>query len=299
MSSHRLSSKRSRAYGLMLLNTFLWGLAPPIIKVALNYVSINQFLFSRYLIAFLFFLPIYLLTRKKLHRLKNLRLLVLLGLLGTPLTLIPLYEGIKLTTSIEASLLYATVPIMAVAGGWLFLKEKIAKNEQLGLLIAVVGTILLVIEPLIVGQTRPIGFSALGNFLILVSNLVWTAFVLLAKKSKADADDISLISYLISIPFFFILILNEPASTLAAAQPFHPFAILGILYMAIFGSVVAFWSYTKGQQDIEAGEASIFTYLQPIFTFPLAYFWLHETISPIALVASGIIALGVYLSEYR
>ena len=65
MSKSHLSSKRSFAYALLLLNTILWGLSPPIIKVALNFVSINQFLLGRYLLASLIFFPIYLLTRKK------------------------------------------------------------------------------------------------------------------------------------------------------------------------------------------------------------------------------------------
>src|SRR3989344_7655897 len=104
MSKTRLSSKRSCAYALLLLNTILWGLSPPIIKAALNFVSINQFLLGRYLLASLIFLPIYLLTRKKSPSIttNNYKLLILLALLGTPLTLIPLYEGIKLTTSLEA-----------------------------------------------------------------------------------------------------------------------------------------------------------------------------------------------------
>ncbi len=300
MSSRHLSSKRSQAYGLLLLNTVLWGIAPPIIKIALNYVSIYQFLFARYLIASLIFLPIYLITRKKGHHLRHHKQLIFLALLGTPLTLIPLYEGIKLTTSIESSLLYATIPVMAVVGGWLFLKEKIEKNEQLGLLIAIIGTLLLVLEPLFSGQVGPRASSALGNLFILVSNLIWVAFLLLVKKYKTTAEDVSLVSYLISIPFFLFLIFLEPSSiSNLTSQISNGYALLGILYMAIFGSIVAFWAYAKGQESIEAGEASIFTYLQPIFTLPLAIFWLHESVSLVAIVACIIIAIGVYFSEYR
>lgn len=306
MSKNHLSSKRSYAYALLLLNTILWGLSPPIIKVALNFVSINQFLFGRYLLASLIFLPIYFLTQKKTGlEIRNLKLVILLALLGTPLTLIPLYEGIKLTSSIEASILTATGPLMIIIGGGIFLKERITRNEKLGLTVAILGTLLLILGP-IINDGSGFKFSLLGNFLILGSNIIWTVFLLLVKKLKVDASQISLVSYLVAIPVFAILLMLEPSSLNTKYLPagghgliLNTSAIFGIVYMAIAGSIIAFWAYTKGQEYIEAGEAAIFTYLQPLITFPLAYFWLHESISSVGLAACLLIAAGVYISEYH
>lgn len=300
MSKSHLSSKRSRAYALLLLNTLLWGFSPPIIKMALDYTTINQFLLGRYFLASLLFLPIYFFSQNKQKRLRhaNWPLLIFLGLLGTPLTLIPLYAGLKLTTSIEASILTATGPLLIILGGYFFLKEKITQNEKLGLLIALFGTFVLIAAPILFDGVD-LKFSLLGNLLILLSNLIWTVFLLIVKKLKTDANQISLVSYLVSLPVFLFLVFLEPASVIAKTNFWHPTALLGIIYMAVFGSVVAFWAYAKGQEDIEAGEASIFTYLQPLFTFPLAYFWLHETITPPILLACLFIALGVYISEYH
>ena len=301
MSKSHLSSKRSFAYALLLLNTILWGLSPPIIKVALNFVSINQFLLGRYILASLIFLPIYLLTHKKSPSIttNNYKLLILLALLGTPLTLIPLYEGIKLTSSIESSILTATGPLLIIIGGRIFLHEKITQNEKIGLIIALIGTLLLALGPLVIDGP---GFkiSLLGNLLILGSNLIWTAFLLLVKKLKVDASQISLVSYLTAIPIFLLLMLLEPSKILnSSILNLNSTAIFGIAYMALAGSIIAFWAYTKGQEYIEAGEAAIFTYLQPLITFPLAYFWLHESISSVGLAACLLIAAGVYVSEYH
>ncbi len=300
MSKSHLSSKRSFAYALLLLNTILWGLSPPIIKVALNFISINQFLLGRYLLASLIFLPIYLLTQRKTGlEIRNLKLVILLALLGTPLTLIPLYEGIKLTSSIESSILTATGPLLIIIGGRIFLQEKITQNEKIGLVIALIGTILLTLGPVVVDG---IGFkiSLLGNLLILGSNLIWTAFLLLVKKLKVDASQISLVSYLTAIPVFFLLTLLEtPQISNLKFQISNSYALLGIVYMAIAGSIIAFWAYTKGQEYVEASEAAVFTYLQPLITFPLAYFWLHESISSVGLAACLLIAAGVYVSEYH
>jgi len=177
--------------------------------------------------------------------------------------------------------------------------EKITQNEKIGLIIALIGTLLLALGPLVIDGP---GFkiSLLGNLLILGSNLIWTAFLLLVKKLKVDASQISLVSYLTAIPIFLLLMLLEPSKILnSSILNLNSTAIFGIAYMAIAGSIIAFWAYTKGQEYIEAGEAAIFTYLQPLITFPLAYFWLHESISSVGLAACLLIAAGVYVSEYH
>lgn len=300
MSKSHLSSKRSFAYALLLLNTILWGLSPPIIKVALNFVSVNQFLLGRYLLASLIFLPIYFFTRKKSPSVttNNYKLLIPLALLGTPLTLIPLYEGIKLTSSIDASILAATGPLMVIVGGRIFLKERISRNEKIGLIVIIIGTLLLSLEPIMANRSGA-KISLLGNGLILGSNVIWAAFLLLVKKLKVNAAKISLVSYLTAIPVFAILLFFEPSSLNTKYLIPNTSALLGIVYMALAGSIIAFWAYTKGQEYIEAGQAAIFTYLQPLITFPLAYFWLHESIGTVGLVACLLIASGVYFSEYH
>jgi len=300
MSKSLLHSKRAQAYALLLINTILWGFSAPIIKKALDYVTVNQFLFGRYLLASLIFLPIYFLTRKKSPSIttNNYKLLIPLALLGTPLTLIPLYEGIKLTTSLEAAILAATTPILVIIGGQLFLREKISANEKIGIFVALLGTLVLTLEP-VFSNGFSLTFSVLGNLLIIASNLIWAAFLLIVKKVKADPGQISLVSYLVAIPVFLILLLLESPISNLQSQISNSYALFGILYMAIFGSVIAFWAYAKGQALIEASEASVFTYLQPLFTFPLAYFWLGESISQLGLFACLLIATGVYFSEYR
>ena len=300
MSKSLLHSKRAQAYALLLINTILWGFSAPIIKKALDYVTVNQFLLGRYLLASLIFLPIYFLTRKKARLgIRNLKLVIFLALLGTPLTLIPLYEGIKLTTSLEAAILAATTPIIVILGGRLFLHEKISANEQTGIFVALLGTLILTLEPAF-SNGFSLTFSVLGNLLIIVSNLIWAAFLLITKKVKADPGQISMVSYLVAIPVFAILLFLEKPNILHSSFIIPNLtAVFGILYMAIFGSVIAFWAYAKGQALIEASEASVFTYLQPLFTFPLAYFWLGESISQLGLFACLLIATGVYFSEYR
>ncbi|HEX9007720.1 MAG TPA: DMT family transporter, partial [Patescibacteria group bacterium] len=148
-----LPSNRLKAYGFLLLNAAFWGFAAPIIKYSLNYTTPNLFLLYRFLIATILFLPFYLIYRKKIKTKTKPFLLFSLALLGTPLTLLPLFYGLNLTTSIEGSILEASSPLFIILGGLLFLREKMSLKEWLGFGITLIGTSLLTFEPVITGHS--------------------------------------------------------------------------------------------------------------------------------------------------
>jgi drug/metabolite transporter (DMT)-like permease len=288
-----LSKTRFQAYSFLLLNAALWGFAAPIIKYSLDFTTPAVFLLFRYVIATFIFFPIFLLHRSRNHEKQNYKKLLVLAILGTPLTLLPLFYGLSATTSIEASILESSSPIFIVLGGILYLKETLKKSEWIGLGIAVIGTTLLAIEPVLSGHSLN-SLSLKGNMLVILSDIIWAAFLILSKKNRTDPIILTFISFAVSIPFFFITVLLEKTGFYVDPQ-----AVPGILFMAIGGSIIAFWAYQEGQKRIEASEAAIFTYLKPAFSIPLSILWLKEPFTPITMLATAVIITGVYLSEKR
>lgn len=291
--SARLSTNRKIAYSLLLLNACLWGFAVPIIKYSLQYISPPVFLFYRFVLATFLFFPIFLIYRSKTKHKINLPHHLTLALLGTPLTLLPLFYGLSASTSIESSIIESTSPIFVLLGGLVYLKEKVRPKEWLGVLLALFGTLLLTTYPIL--HQTPDTLSLKGNLLIILSNFFWATFLILSKKEHTDPVYLSFFSYLISIPFFLLLCLFTNGQNFVLPLPSLP----GIIFMTIGGSIIAFWAYQEGQKRIEASEAAIFSYLKPIFTIPLAYFWLKESFNLFTLLSILLILGGVYLSEKR
>ncbi len=293
-----MTKTRKAAYLALLTTAVIWGFAPPIIKYSLNFIDAFDFLVYRFLLAgLLLLIPMIIAIKKHLPAFKkNFSTYLLLGLLGTPISLIISFHGIELTSAIDASLISITAPIMIVLGGAFFLKETITKREKTGLIIALFGTFLTLIQPLFETQAQG---SIKGNLLVMTGTLLWCLFTLLTKK-KQDLNPFILagFSYLIGavlfLPLFYLI--NQPAANL---MTFNPKALPGILFMAIPGSLIAFFTYLWGLKKIEASEASIFTYLQPIFAVPLAIVLLKETITLPFMVGAFFISLGVYISETR
>jgi len=304
----KLARPRLLAYLALLVNALVWGLALPFVKLGFNQgLTPTIFLFGRYFFALLFSLPIvfFLLFKtpalKKQLSLKNIKTILLLETLGTFLALFLLYEGVARTSVIEASLIAVTWPIFVTIGGLLFLKEKIQRHETTGLVLAVAGTVFLIGIPILNSHQNG---TLTGNLLILGQNLAIATYYLLAKKYYQGLNKwlVTHISFWVGALLFLLLAFARnisPITQLANTLLIIDWKSFAILYMAFFGSIIGLTLYLLGQDKIEASEASLFTYLQPVFSIPAAVILLSESITINQIIAIGVIVTGVYIAEKR
>lgn len=295
-------SKRLLAYLALFFTSAIWGVSVVVIKYTLNFIDPLSFLFWRFLISTVTLLPFFLVFLKK-HplSLSDSLNLFLLGVLATTIVLGLLFFGMQYTTAIDTSLISILGPIFIVFGGVYFLKEKVTKQEKFGLSIAVAGALLGVIEPLI--KRNAFSQGLFGNSLVLLSYLVWAVYTLLYKKNSKKYHPLEITffnffsGFLTLAPVFliknFAIIHQSLLITLPRA------AIAGILYMSLFSSCLAYFTYNLGVSLIESSEACLFEYLKPIFTIPLAFFWLKEEITLVYLAGAVMATIGVAIAQWR
>lgn len=296
-----MSARRHLPLLALLINTILWGLALPIVKPALEFISPTQFLYFRYLFAAplsLLLLPFFRLPRLSIAQVGK---IALLEFIGTPILLAILYTGLSLTSGLEASLLGATSPLFTILGGIWFLHERQTKREWQGFALALFGTLLLTLEPLFLGNG--LRFTSLGgNFLILLQNVIWAGYLLVAKKLYRGLPKLFVTSFsywLGLICFAGYLLATHSLPSLSTLWLYDFQLLIPVLYMSIFGSIIALALYLYAQDKIEASEASVFTYLQGAVAIPASFLLLSEVPSPLAIVAIFLIAFGVYRAELR
>jgi len=300
--------KRTLAIILLLINTICWGAALPFVKPALEITTPFQHLFTRYVIACLLTLPLlFWYLRKQPKLFKSIRKIVILELIGTILTLTLVYEGLARTTALEANIITTAAPVFIVLGGILFLHEKQTKREWIGLFTSLLGTLILVTHA--GWNTLQITGSLFitGNVLLVLQNVSEAGFLLAAKKRYTSLPKmfVTTVSFWVGLIGFGILgmlkmrlgPLEFLADTWADFQ--QPTAAFAAIYMAIFGSIIGLTAYIAAQNLIEASEASIFRYLQPLVYIPLAVGLLGERFTVVTALSLALILLGVYLAEYR
>ncbi|HKY73835.1 MAG TPA: DMT family transporter [Patescibacteria group bacterium] len=296
-------AQRNVAIGISaaLVNVLFWGIAPAVIKFGLDSVSPFIFLYYRFLFVIVITTPFLFIFRKKFATIKtpkDLLIMLGIGLLTNPLSLGVLFVGLQYTTSAAGSILAGISPLFIVFASAMFLKERITKFEVFGSLLATAGTAFIVLDtPIQAHASNPL----LGNILVVSYNIIWATGVLLMKK-YAQKHSPFLFGYTGWFTGFIVfavaaLMTNAPLVLRPLALTQIPDALFPILYMAIFGSVVAFTAYQVAQQHLEASHVSIFTYLQPLVTVPLAYFWLKERFGLLFIFGAIVLTIGVIVAE--
>jgi drug/metabolite transporter (DMT)-like permease len=296
-----VSKSRKLAYFALFLTSFFWGLAPPVIKYSLNFISPIPFLFFRFSLACLIFLfPLIYKIIKIKPTVYDWGQYLLLGFLSTPLNLLLYFLGVSQTSAIDSSVVAILSPILIVLGGVIFLKEKLTKRESLGIVIAILGTFYLSVLPVINNVTGS-QKNLVGNLLIIAGDIIWAFFALRSKiKKNSHLDPFILSSFSFFVGWLTLLpIFILGHSVDGFTNSLNPKAIPGIIYMAFFSSVIAYSAYTYGLKKIEASEASIWTYLQPLFAVPVAVFFLKEKITPAIIIGAVLITIGVFICESR
>jgi drug/metabolite transporter (DMT)-like permease len=74
---------------------------------------------------------------------------------------------------------------------------------------------------------------------------------------------------------------------------------LGVFYMAVLSGTLAYILWHRAEKSIEISEVGLFAYLYPVFGTPLSVIWLGEKISLPFVIGTVIIALGVFLAEWK
>ncbi len=298
-----MNPARLRAYLMLLAVAIIWGIAPPVIKHTLEAFPPQIFLAYRFGISTLVAIIIFSITGVHFPKdFKSILLLVIYGFINSVVALSFLFFGMENTSVLETGLITLASPLLISTAGVYLLHEHITKREKIGMAIAILGTALTVLSPLITNGHSELKLS--GNLLVfgyVLSTIVTSVLGKNLLKKGINPMLMTNISFIIGFIFFGIFVLNQNTliqvwSLISGTQPIYQ---LGVLYMAIISGTIAFYLNTRAQKTIEIGEASVFTYLDPLFSLPLAIFWLGEKVTPIYIIGGIIIIIGVAVAELK
>lgn len=295
-----MTKDRKLAYLAILVNVVIWGAALVIVKPALDVISPYYFLFLRYALASLIMLPTLIFFRPEKITLRLITTIAAIEFVQIGIGHALLYAGLARTSALEASLIATTAPVLVTLGGIIFLKEKEEKNEWIGLALSIAGTLVIILSPFLTNGADT-SFSLLGNMLVFGYTVSWMIYMLLAKVhyqgvNKIFVTTISSLVGLITYGIIMAVLGFEPPVSVALSSTD---VLRAVLYMGALGTPFAVSLYLYGLNRIEASEATLFSYLQPLIYIPLSVLWLGDQIIPAQLVGLFIVAIGVIIAERR
>ncbi len=190
-----------------------------------------------------------------------------------------------------AALLISTQPLILIFMLYFLERKPILPKSIIGVVMGVIGIYLLVNQGDIALSTD----KTLGIGAIFIALLCWgygSIFV-----SKADLPNGSFVNtgyQMLFGGFMMILIsfiLRESHSTVLNMSST---AIYSMMYLVIFGSIVAFTSFNYLLLSVSPEKVATSTYINPIVAMILGWWVLDEIITNQSIVAAIILLTGVY-----
>ncbi len=217
---------------------------------------------------------------------------LLCGLTGIAINQSLFINGLTMTSTVHASLLMLTTPLLITIFAFFVLKEALTLLKITGLLLGVSGAALLIMAK---ESEMHASNYLLGDILIFSNAISYSIYFILVKPLMQSYSPLHVVRWVFTIGFFMIL----PFGWLEAETVhFDQFETKQFIYLALIvltGTFLAYYFTAYGLQHLGAGKTGAYIYTQPVFAFLFAAFLLNETLSVQKILAACLIFTGVYI----
>ena len=289
-------ARRARVLPLLLLGgaVLFWGTSFAAMKTALDSFAPMTVVWLRMVVATAVIAPFLRRLPRPRYVRGDWRLLALSGLF------IPcfyyLLEGyaIRYTTSSQAGVVSAIVPLLVAAGAWVFLKERLTARSIIAIVASLAGVAMLSMGAQ--GQATA-SDPLLGNFLELLA-MVAAAGSMLSIKRLTERYDAWFLTGMQAVVGSIFFLPFAVADGLQGALEAPLLAWACVAYLGVFASLGAFGMYNSALKLMSASRASLAINLVPAVALITGWFALGETLAPVQFVACAVIVGAVVFAEW-
>lgn len=282
-------------YVLLVVATLIWGGNFVIGRAIASSLPPITLSFLRWCTAFVIFLPFaWPFLRKEWGLLKKQWPIVLfMAVTGIAGFNTLLYIALHYTTSINASLVNSSTPIIIFMLSFIFMGERLNAQQAAGAILSFLG-LLFIISKGSLEVLLKFSFNV-GDLIVIAAVICWSIYSILIKQfsGRLPAYSTFTVSMVLGILILFPFFVREALTTEIA---WSTGSILTIFYTGIFASIVAFMSWNIAVERIGANKAGVFLNLIPVFAALFAVLFIDETLAWYQAAGGVLVILGVFIS---
>lgn len=290
------------AHGAVLGANIIYGITFSVAKdVMPEYVSPNAFILIRVTGAvLLFWLLARLLKLNDTIQKRDWLRLATAGLFGVAINQILFFQGLSLTTPINAAIIMTVNPVMVLLIAAIILRNPITVTKSVGIGLGLSGAVLLTTYQH--GQWVVPSFgheTAFGDFLVLLNATSYAVYLVVVKPIMQKYNPVTVIKWVFTFGWVFVLpfgvmqIGDIDWVTMPSLIYFEiGFVVLGTTFLAYLFNIY-------GLQKLNPSTVSIYIYFQPFFATLVALILGTDELSVIKIVSAALIFAGVYLVSKR
>jgi drug/metabolite transporter (DMT)-like permease len=214
-------------------------------------------------------------------------------IIGSTMSVLAVY----FTTATNAVLVNASQPAITATLAWAIAGTSLLGRQRIGIACAFVGIVIMIARAdlgVLLGLEMNI-----GDLIMLLAVIGWSTYAVLLPRRDYTPDGVTLM-FLISVSGIVML---APAYLIEFAVvggfEFSRELVAAMLYLAIFPTLLATFSWNLAIRSVGANRTAIFVNLIPISGATLAVIFLGERLYPYHLIGAAFVFAGIYLAVRR
>lgn len=281
-------------YGIVILSMVFWAMTYVWYKIVFTELGPISVMTIRLVFSALFMLAFSKITKRLvIPNIQDFYWFLLLALFQPFFYFLAESYGVSMVSPTISAVIISTIPVFTPFVAYFFFKEKVTVFNIAGILLSFMGVLAVVL-----GKNLHFSGSGLGILLLFFAVLAALAYGVIIVKLTSKYNSFTIISWqnlfgaIYFLPLFFIFDWTNFIEANFTRQ-----IILNLIYLAFFGSSLAYVFFTFAIKNLGLVKASMFTNVIPVFTAIFAYFVLGETIDFIKGLGIGIVLMGLYMSQ--
>ncbi|MGB7296705.1 MAG: EamA family transporter [Candidatus Aminicenantales bacterium] len=275
----------------------IWGTTFLVIKIGLEDLPPFLAVGLRFLMAGLV-LSFYLLLAQDRVALpkgrENLKFIISLTLLNYLVPYALVYWGEQFISSGLTSVIFATLPLNIIFISTVLFRDKPSLWDVGGVVLGLAGIVVIFSEAVF----HHSGFHIQGMIAVYLCSLSQAAIAIILKRSRIPYQplEVNLVPFLASgVLITGLSLVSEQGRDVQITWS----AVLSVIYLSVFGTVLAFGIYLWLIPRIKLSLLSTYTYILPLIALLVGYLFLNETLSPLQLGGTCLVLGGITLTSRR
>lgn len=222
---------------------------------------------------------------------KDILRLAMAAFFGVFLNQVLFFEGLNLTTPINASIIVTVIPVLVLVFAHFLLKEKITSFKVIGIILGASGAILVILTG---GEVSLASDTFLGNVLVFINAAAFAAYLVIVKPLMLRYHPITVIKYIFLFGALYIIPVSAGVFVKTDFSAI-PIEIWGsILYIIVGTTALAYLLNNYSLRILSPTVTGSYIYLQPVLASIAALAVGMDTLSSTEIFAALLIFAGVY-----
>lgn len=277
-------------FGLFIFIILSWGLAWPINKIGLMYMSPLWYTVARLVVGTLTMMGLVILFKKfSLPERKDIPLILVIGILQISLYILLANIGLAYLPAGRSSLLAYTTPLWVMPAATLFFHEESSVLRWIGFFLGLGGLFILLSPWEMNWSDKDV---IIGSAMLLLASLSWAISMLGVRHMKWTKSPLELIAWQLlvgTIPLLLLAWLNEPHPEVTWNTPL----ILSLIYTGFLVTGLSYWSGVVINKALPTIVVSLGFLLVPVVSLTTSAIFMNEVITFSTITAMLLILLGL------